>query len=226
MANVKNGNRQLNVFLNRYSDLMAVILICLSLLGAYILVIRPRFNSTIQTITQNMEEQEMIFKQQSQKLQQLKANLAMYQKMDKTQVERLARVLPNRYVEERLFGELEEMVAKSGYTVSSIDITKPGEDPVEGVATAAPVGEGTGLEEEAVVLNQEAAIASPLAPENLKTVEVSLSIGSIDYAGLKNLLPVFENSIRLIDIIEVNFSPADKKADLVFQTYYYQSDLE
>lgn len=234
MAVRKNGNKQLNIFMNTYSDLISVIVVSLALIASYFLVIRPKFNTTIQTITQNIEEQKMIFDQQSQKLSQLKANLITYNKIDQKEIARVNALLPDTYIEEKLFGELEEMITKNGYGVSSIDIKSQSasSDTTDGGSPVYSPDEISGMEGGDVSAEGAAPAAAPASgaakvqDNGLGTIEVSMTITSIDYAGLKNLLPVFENNLRLFDITNLSFSPNDKKANLTFLTYYYQPATE
>jgi Tfp pilus assembly protein PilO len=49
---------------------------------------------------------------------------------------------------------------------------------------------------------------------------ITLEISGISYEGLKQLLAVIENSMRLMDVKKINFSPMQNSASLEISTYY------
>jgi len=57
----------------------------------------------------------------------------------------------------------------------------------------------------------------------LAQYDVTLSVSSIDYSGLKNLLHLLENNLRLIDVTNLSFSPDNNAATIGLRTYYYNA---
>jgi hypothetical protein len=109
---------------------------------------------------------------------------------------------------ERLFGELEEIVSSNSFVLDSVKLSRPEESGDGGSA-------GGGATAEAAVANQA------LSPK-LGQINVDVSISKIDYAGFKNLVKIFENNLRLLDIVKLDFSPSGGTANFTFATYYYK----
>jgi len=66
------------------------------------------------------------------------------------------------------------------------------------------------------VSREEAGPSSPTGRLN-----INLSLGAVDYSGLKTLIRKLENNLRLFDIRDLSFSPSDETLALTITTYYY-----
>ena len=53
-------------------------------------------------------------------------------------------------------------------------------------------------------------------------VKIKLSVSGVSYKKLKALLLAIEENLRLMDVVDVNFSSERKTADLEIDTYYYK----
>lgn len=193
----------LNNFLNNYFNLFVVIFISFLLFMSYFLILKPKVDITTAAIGDNIRQQQLIYQAEQSKLLSLKATIDSYKKIDPIDSARVNSILPNDYSKEKLFGELEEIIVKNGFEPSSISLTKEGEE--SKVAGAGAVSSN---------------ILLPKASDNVGTINISLSIGSIDYANLKNFLGVLENNLRLFDITSVSLG--GRSATLQLVTYYYK----
>ncbi len=189
----KNQN-SLNLFLNNYFSVIMVVIVVVLLASAYFVLLRPKFNRTKLAIQENMEQQQKLYSEQQKKLTNLQTIATLYKKINLTDLNKFNNILPNNYVKEKLFGELEEIINRHGFVVSSISIdTKIDETIVPGRSL------------------------------QLGLVGLQFSVRTIDYAGFKNLLRVLENNQRLFDIKQVSFSPSGNTADFLLETYYYKN---
>jgi len=204
--NPKNQN-SLNLFLNNYFSVFIVIIVIFVFILSYFLFLRPKFNQTLSAIKDNIETQQKLYEAQQRKLSSLKTVSELYKKIDKNDLKKFNGVLSENYVKERLFGELEEIITANGFVPSSIKISRPEEGTDSGQAAA----------------EEEATVARQLSPR-LGQINVSVAITTIDYAGFKNLLKIFENNLRLFDLLKLNFSPSSGAADLTLATYYYKKN--
>lgn len=206
----KNQNAT-NMFLNEYFSIITLVIVVFVLAIAYFVVIRPKYVETMDLIKANLEQQQKLYKSQQIKLNNLHAVADLYKKIPAADLKKFNSVLPNNYIKERLFGELEEVVTQNGFILSSVKILEDKEDNKS--AQPAPAAEG---EEGA------AASAAPVTPSNVGTINLQLNITAIDYSGFKNLLRVLENNLRLFDVTGVSFSPDSNSATLELSTYYYK----
>ena len=55
---------------------------------------------------------------------------------------------------------------------------------------------------------------------NLVTVNVTLAIKGTNYESFKSLLSAFENNLRLMDIVQINFSPSAQTTQMNVNVYY------
>ncbi|MFA5131439.1 MAG: hypothetical protein WC467_03355 [Patescibacteria group bacterium] len=192
---LKNKNSQ-NLFLNNYFNIMMVGVVIVVLAIAYFIIIKPKYDATMASINITIQQQKRLYTEQLKKLNNLKTIADLYKKISPTDLNKFNGVLPDDYVRERLYGELEEIVATNGFILNSVSIEQePAIDP----NNPAPVENG-----------------------KLGKVNLQLSISAIDYAGFKNLLRLFESNLRIFDITRLSFSPGGNTASLEMTTYYYK----
>jgi len=211
MANqpVKKQN-DANIFLNNYFNIILALILIVFLLLAYLVFLGPKFRATQAAIQANTEEKQLLYEATQKRLANLQAIRDIYQKISPTDMQKFNSVLPDSYVRERLFGELEEIIARGGWLISNIIISP--EDENSKPATLVPGQIGVGPHAPAVANNKK-----------IGTVSIQLSLLAIDYPGFKNLLRILENNLRLFDVTSISFSPSDSSATVVITTYYYKS---
>lgn len=194
----------LNLFLNKYFNMLLLLLLLIIFAVAYFLFLGPKFNLTTTAIKDNIEGQKRLYAEQEKKLRDLKTVKEVYDNISPADLKKFNSVLPDNYIKEQLFGELEEIVVKNGYIISSMNIAS--DDQVD------PNNP-----------NAMPAAGAPASDGNIGKVTVTVSIGAIDYQGLKSLLRTFEANSRLFDVESVSFSQGGNSAELEFVTYYYKS---
>ncbi len=204
-APVKNSRNDLNSFLNANFNLVIVFLVIIVLVASYFFLIKPKFELTLVAIRDNTAQQEQFYQNQRQKLADLQAAANLYRQVSEADIKKVNTILPNEYAKERLFGELEDVLLQQGLILNNIKLTKSGED-VGGEPMAAKDGRVLDI---------------PNA-DRVGTIRAEVSLSSTDYAALRNLLPVLENHLQLIDIQSLDFSAAAKTVNLVFLTYYFK----
>lgn len=195
----------LNSFLNEYFDTVSVLVVAVIFMVAFLFVIQPKFNRTLNAIKDNINQQQKVYFDQRSRLESLKSAAVLYEKIKSSNlsdVRKVNEILPEDYPKEKLFGEFEEIIVKNGFILSSISVSR--EDIKKEGGTGYKTAFGRAL------------------PNNIGRFYVNLSVGAIDYAGLKNLLAAFEANSRLIDVANLTFSPEAKTAQIQFYTYYFQ----
>jgi len=184
------NRNSLNHWLNNYFNAVLAGVLILFLLLAYWLILAPKFQETQADIQANIDAQESLYALSQQKLTDLQATAAIYQAINPADLNKFNSVLPDRYVPERLFGELEDIVGSGGWLVTDIGITP-----------AAPSG----------------------SDGKLWQIGVHLDVSGLDYKGVKTLLRLLENNLRLMDVTQINFSPSGNSATINLLTYYYHA---
>lgn len=193
-----------NIFLNDYFNIVLAGVLIFFLGISYFIFLMPKFRSTQEAIQANTEEKQLLFENTQKRLANLQAISEIYNKINPVDLQKFNSVLPDNYIRERLYGELEEIIGSGGWILSSVTISPP-ESNIQ-----APV-----------VAGKE--IPSPSSGKNVGAIELKLSINAVDYAGFKRLLRVLESNLRLFDITEIQFSPSGNSAAITLTTYYYQA---
>lgn len=201
--NQKNQD-SFNTFLSNYFNIILAVVLIIFLLAAYFLVLGPKYQTTLSTIKDSITQHQLLYNAQKKKLADLKAISDLYKKIDPSDLKKFNTILSDAYVKESLFGEIEEIVSQNGFIINDIKLTRP---------------------EEADSGYSNGATSTPLAP-NLGEIDINLSLSTIDYAGFKNLIKIFETNLRLMDISQVKFSAADSTANLTLRTYYYKKNAQ
>jgi len=199
----KNQN-SVNLFLNNYFNMIMSLVVILVLFVSYLVIIKPKYDATMLAIQTNIDQEQRLYLEQSKKLNNLKTVSDLYKKISPEDLKKFNGVLPDNYVKERLFGELEEIISTNGFVLNSVVITKPEEDvPADSTVPAADA-------------------TQPAPSTHIGTLTLQLNISAVDYSGFKNLLKLLENNLRLFDVTAVSFSPGGNSAQITLATYYYK----
>ncbi|MGI6374002.1 MAG: hypothetical protein ACOX0C_01580 [Patescibacteria group bacterium] len=120
----QRNQNSLNLFLNNYFSLILTTGILLLLLLAYLAVILPKYQEVASLTQDNLNRQQLLLTEQRRKLVNLQAISQAYDLLPELDVNKFNQVLPDQYVKERLFGELEEIVTKNGFITNSISLSQ------------------------------------------------------------------------------------------------------
>ncbi|MEI6835472.1 MAG: hypothetical protein WCK59_01445 [Candidatus Falkowbacteria bacterium] len=194
----------LNTFLNKYFNLFVVVFVSFLLFIAYLLILQPKVSSTAAAISENISSHQKLLQAEKIKLANLKEAISNYDNIDTVDLDRINHILPNDYDKELLYGEIEELITKNGFTPLSITLAKEGE--TSAGAANASAGDDKG----------EAKDSSKIG-----VINISLNIASVDYAGLKNLLTILESNLRLLDVKKLSLD-GGHSGSLEISTYYYK----
>lgn len=154
---------------------------------------------------ESIESQKKLYLEQERKLRDLQTVKRIYDEITPADLSKFNNILPDSYVKERLFGELEEIVTRQGFILGSISLTSDQQDVAESVPMPIMVSDSG---EETLV--------------NVGQISISLEVSAIDYSGLKQLLRILETNSRLFDIKSLSFSFDSESAQLEMVTYYYK----
>lgn len=198
-------NNQLVVFLNEYFNVILFVAILVIFGASYVVLIGPKFKITTTIIRENIEAQQRLYVEQEKRLRDLKTIIKIYDEISPSDLNKFDGILPNNYIKEVLFGELEEIVIQQGFLIQSVIIEADDEAVSNNRANLPQMG------------------GAPVSGANVGAVRLMVSLGAIDYNGLKQFLRIIETNSRLFDVEKVNFSDATESAQLELVTYYYKN---
>jgi hypothetical protein len=204
----KKSKYDLEVILDKNFNIVIFVIVLMFLAAAYFLVIKPKFNSTLIGIKENVNQKEQFYRAQKQRLVDLEAAVTIYQKLQISDLEKIRLILPDEYAKEKLFGELEDIIAQQGVLVGSITLNKFGEpDEDKGAQT--------------VRINNDRFANMPNS-DRIGIIKIELSLGALDYNALKNIISLLESHLQLLDVHSLDFNPDEKTAVLSMYTYYFK----
>ncbi len=181
----------INNLLNTYFNLFVVIFVSLLLIISYFLILKPKVDTTTAAISENISSHQKMLQAETTKLASLKAAVASYDKIDKADSDRINKILPDDYDKELLYGELEEIITRNGFIPLSISLNK-----------------------------DDSKVIDPKLGK-IGVINISLSIASVDYNGLKSLLNFLESNLRILDVKNVGLS-GGRSGKIELSTYYYK----
>lgn len=117
-----------NNFLNDYFSFFVVIFVSFLLFISYFLILKPKVDITTAAISENISSNEKLLQAEKHKLQSLQAAIKAYDEVDPDDLARVNAILPDEYDKEALFGEIEEIINKNGFIVSSINLSQQEDD--------------------------------------------------------------------------------------------------
>jgi hypothetical protein len=221
-------------FLKDYFNLVLAGILIIFLLGAYLIVLRPKIKSTQRAVQENIEMQIRLYNSSQTKLANLKMIDSLYKKINATDLQRFNGVLPDYYARESLYGELETIVGQGGWVIKSIKISPPEDDTLatpsmilggasgssEDISVVDTTEDGT--VETAASSSEGAADENQIFDSHLGRITVDMSVQGIDYQGFKKLLKMLETNLRLFDVIGVETAFVNDSANVTLVTYYYR----
>ncbi len=198
-----NSQEKIYDFFTKYFTLIIFLIVILVLTLFYFFLINPKLQETTEQIQKDINFQQNIWQIERQKLLQMQESLDYFRQIDNDDIEFLETIIPKPYPKEKLFGEIEDIVLKNGYILTSLNlekIEKSSEEDLQG--------------EEVEQLS--------LIEKNLQTISISLEVSGLDYNAMKRFLVTLENQLPLMDIVNLDFSPEGETLSLSINTYYFK----
>jgi Tfp pilus assembly protein PilO len=196
----------INIFLNRYFNIVAFGVTIIILVLGFSFLILPKYKQIGQEIKLAGEEKSAEYLERQKYLNQLEELKAEYQRISPADIERLKSMIPYEKEHERLLAQLESIILKNGFLFPSLHIEEV-ESKSQSTKTPAK-NDSTEAE----------------SSNKIKKVAIKTEIIGTDYTGLKRILNVFENNLRLMDIANLSFNPKENRTSLTLYAYYLESD--
>jgi hypothetical protein len=197
------------IFLARYFHFFIFGIIIVILLFGYFLIINPK----IQELTEKdkalseviFDDKGPEFKERQDRLKELKKILADYEEINPDNIKKIKTMLPTKKRQEILLAEMEKIVLENGFLLESIT-----------------VGEVKGEVMGKKASGAEESISASDILKDVKKLKITMGIIGADYNGLKNILGIMENNLRLLDVTKVSLNSDKETVSLEAYTYYLE----
>ena len=186
----------------KYFNLILLILIVIFLIGSFIFL-WPKYKLISDEIKLKDEALISKFNTFEKYLDNLNEYIELYNDVEAEDIEKVNSMFRVIETPEELFAEMEEMIVKRGYNLTSLTI-RP-ENKFDFIQE----------KEDTKITKSKNTIDSKIGK-----MLISANIIGVDYNGLKNLLTAIENNLKIIDINSLNFSLGGKTVNLELTTYY------
>jgi hypothetical protein len=200
----------INNFFSVYFKFIILIVVLLIFVASYIYILKPKYDKAVEAVKGNIVSQERVYLQQLNKLNNFKQLVAVYSKIPSDEKDKLNNLLPPDYIKEQLFIELGYIIPQNGHNLTYLDFQKDKE-----IESEQEDQRRVNTEEELFALS----FLDELPPD-IGYINAEIRVANSTYNGVKNILKLLENNLRLIDVYEISFSPEDEVLELSFVTYY------
>ena len=193
--------RVLSLGVYQYFNYLILFAVLLILVLGFLYVLKPKYD----TITDNIQTSNDALQDEVDNLNHNLVVLDGYKNsfdgLSEIKKDRLDKFLPSDLDREVLFTQLESLIQGQGYQLNYVRISD-----LNAVDEAESRERGGS---NAKVLH------SP--PPGIGVYQVEMTISGVNYAGIKNMLSIFESSIRLYDVVEFEVI---SEADTIMMTIY------
>ncbi len=201
---------RINFVFSRYFKLFMLAIILTIFAGGYIFVVGPKYKEIENKKKEISNNEELEYFKQKRKIKQLNDLINVYKNISQADMEKIDLLLPSEEkIHEELFSQIESIILRNGLLLKSLEI-----DTRESSSKSAKNSDSAKIKGET---------EEDVLPKDIGRVRINLNILGLDYFKLKDLVRVFENNLRLIDIDEINFQPDNNSAIIGFYTYYLKN---
>jgi len=179
----------------KFFNLIVVIIAVVILVIGFLYIVRPKYNNIVKGIQLTIEEKENDKVVMERYITRLQSYQESYNSVSSGNKEAINSMIPEEYDKEELFAYMDNLAKHIGLTLNSASISEN--------------------KKKGSVLDLEQA-----KDRAIQEIGMSLGFSGVDYRTLKQVLAAFENSLRLIDVKTVAFSPGDNSLSVELTTYY------
>lgn len=191
---------QLLVYLFRFFNYVIFLIFLIVLASGYLFVLKPKYDQIKKEITAKLEK----YQTTKGDLEDYQINLLKYsssfKQIDLGNQEKVNLMINDNILPEYIFDEISDVIASKNIILNSITIDSTDSD------------------------NSKSKIKSAVnLGSDVQILRFTISLMGLDYQSFKNLLSALEDSIKMYDVMNVSFSPADGTAVLQIQKYYLKN---
>ncbi len=194
------------MILTRYFNIVAPVLVVAVLALGFFFLIEPKYKSIISEKKEIITPEDLKLEERLRYIDELKKQKESFETINAEDIKRIRAIAPTRLYHEELLAQLEKIILENGLLLNSIAIAEEGSDNTSN----ANISEGGG--------NSNEEESGP----PVKKIKISMSITGTDYAGLKNLLSIIENNLRLMDIVSLSADITNRTTSIDAYAYYLE----
>lgn len=201
--------QRINNFLINYFGSLALALALIIFAVGLFLYVYPKYQQLIKGNDAAKKQQQAEYKIKFGYLAAVNDLKNSYQSISAADKEKVEAMVPVNGQAIGLISEIEAIALKNGVTLNYVKIA---EDPTGQPGAKIKVESGEKSGAPAGSFNK--------LPAGVGLTKMEISLSSVNYAVLKNLLKVFESNLRLLDLAEINYDVSGKRVTLTVYAYY------
>lgn len=201
--------KKINNFLINYFSYLAWVLFFIIFAAGLFLFIYPQYKELIKSDEAAKQKLQAEYEAKARELKAIRALNSSYQSISEADKKKVSEMVPADGKNVWLIPKIESIILKNGAVLKSIKVE-------ENLKTEASAEDRFGLEEKTTA---PTGIFEKL-PEGVGSVKLELSLSSVNYSVLKNLLKTFETNLQLFDIAKIDYNAGESSVDLVIYSYY------
>ena len=183
---------------HRYFFFVVLIVFLIIIACGYIFLIEPKYVAVSEKVKAEEEQKTKELEELTAYVDRLRQYRNKYSSISAEDKARVDELIAGKYLPENIFAEMEKLIFSRGLILNSIDVAASQDKINSADAGNTNSGRSSGVGE---------------------TI-IKLDITGVNYEGLKQLLSIMENNLRLLDVKKVDFSPEQNSAQLEVTSYY------
>lgn len=195
--------QKINMFLARYFNWLLILIVLTVIIAGSFFILKPKYDYINKLKMDNEFGQEQEYSSRRQYLDEIKSLIEAYNKVSPSDIEKIDVILSEKDVPEELFSQIESLTKGNGLLLESLKIESAGE-----VEKPSNINLTKKIQDNIVL------------PAEIGKIKATLNVVGVDYFSLKSLVSSFENSLMVMDIINLDFNPDNNSAELIFYAYY------
>ncbi len=202
-------------YLNDYFGLIILVFVLVVFIGSFLFVWYPRLSTAVKTIDDTksqLKDERKQLENYKQSIIKYKSAYASIKDSDKDKIDDM--IGPwSKYssiYQVDLLMTFQDLLAHKKYFLADI--------------TATDIDNKNPKTSKKKKASKTAIVTEDILPQGVVAIEVELELENINYNGLKDLLSLIENKLRIADVDSINFSPDDKTCTIELTTYRFDSE--
>jgi len=200
---IKNN---INIFLSQYFRIIIVVVVMTILLAGNLFFVWPKYKRILKDIDAANKEEDLRYAKRQKYLNQLKELKSEYQRINRDDLRKIKIMLPKKSSREELLAQTEDMIVKNGFLLTDLRVENVADKQGDNIANNKAA--------------QEESLVKPANTVSVKKIKIIMNVVGTDYTGLKRLLKIIENNLRLMDVVNLSFNLTNRTTSLEVYTYY------
>lgn len=198
----------IEVIIFHYFKWIIIFLVLVILFLGYTFLLKSKYKQVFESPELGKKDKMQEYLDIKDHLAELNNLIDSYHKISQKDIDKVNFILPNKYVPEKLFTQIDSIILKNGSILTSLTIKVKDEESLSALKSFFSASE-TVKKEDIILL-----------PDGVEKITLSLNIAGVDYVALKNIIRTIENNLRLMDITNISFEPGNGSLNMEIDTYY------